>query len=107
MCCGASGGIAWHAGCCAKKSPRRVPAAREAVIAGHHQPVNTAAFELADVVRVAVLAADALGFDVLPPVPPRTLASVRAMLPEAAQYRFDPDPDALVAKLTDRLNTFD
>ncbi len=84
-----------------------LPQDLEAVIAGHHQPVNTAAFELADVVRVAVLAADALGFDVLPPVPPRTLASVRAMLPEAAQYRFDPDPDALVAKLTDRLNTFD
>jgi len=32
---------------------------------------------------------------------------VEMMLPEAAQYRFDPDPEALTARITDRLNTFD
>jgi len=84
-----------------------LPEDLEVVIAGHHLPVNTAAFELADLVRVAVLLTDALGFDVLPPQHPFTLTEIRSMLPEAAQYRFDPDPEALVARLTDRLNTFD
>lgn len=84
-----------------------LPEDLEAVIAGHHEPPSSTAFELADLVRVAVLLTDALGFDVTPMSPPLTLADVRAKLPEAAQYRFDPDPEALTARISDRLNTFD
>ena len=84
-----------------------LPQELEVVIARHHQLPNTAAFELADLVRVAVLLTDALAFDILPPARAYSLAEIRSMLPPAAQYRFDPEPGALVARLTDRLNTFD
>ena len=83
-----------------------LPEDLEMVIAGHHQPPS-AAFDLADLVRVAVLLADALGLDVQPQAHPATLAEIRSMLPPAGQYRFDPDLEALTARLTDRLNTFD
>ena len=84
-----------------------LPQDLEGVIAGHHQPLSATGFELADLVRVAVLLTDALGFDVLAPARAYSLAEIRAMLPPAAQYRFDPEPEALTAKLTDRLDTFD
>jgi HD-like signal output (HDOD) protein len=84
-----------------------LPRDLEVVIAGHHQPRASNAFELADLVRVTVILTDSLGFDVTPPEHCYTLAEVRSMLPEAAQYRFDPDPEALNARITDRLNTFD
>jgi len=84
-----------------------LPEDLEVVIAGHHQPLSTTAFELADLVRVAVLLTDSLGFDVLPPLRSYTIQEIRSMLPGPAQYRFDPDTAALTAKLTDRLNTFD
>lgn len=84
-----------------------LPQDLEAVIAGHHQPPSGAAFDLADLVRVAVILTDALGFDILPPARAYSLAEIRSMMPPAAQYRFDPDPEVLTIKLTDRLNTFD
>lgn len=84
-----------------------LPQDLEAVIAGHHEPPSQIVFELADLVRVAVLLTDALGFDVTPPAHPKTLSDIRSMLPSGAQYRFDPEPEALTARLTDQLNTFD
>jgi len=84
-----------------------LPQDLEVVIAAHHQPPGAETFELADLVRVAVMLTDALGFDVTPPAHLCTLAEIRAMLPSAAQYRFNPDPEALLARVTDRLNTFD
>lgn len=84
-----------------------LPPDLEAVIAGHHQPASGTNFDLADLVRIAVLLADTLGFDILPPPQPYALAQIRSMLPPAGQYRFDPEQEALVARLTDRLDTFD
>lgn len=84
-----------------------LPQDLEAVIAGHHEPPSQIVFELADLVRVAVLLTDALGFDVTAPAHPKTLSDIRSMLPSGAQYRFDPEPEALTARLTDQLNTFD
>ncbi len=84
-----------------------LPQDLEAVIASHHEAPSTTAFELADLVRVSVLLADSLGFDVVLPTHTYPLAEIRALLPAPAQYRFDPDPDALTAKLSDRLDTFD
>ena len=84
-----------------------LPQDLEVVIAGHHQPPSTTPFDLANLVRVSVLLTDALGFDILPPARAYSLAEIRSMMPSAAQYRFDPDPEVLIARLTDRLNTFD
>jgi HD-like signal output (HDOD) protein len=84
-----------------------LPGDLESVIAGHHLPPRRDPFELADLVRVAVVLTDMLGFDVTPPTEARTLPEVRSMLPAAAQYRFDPDPEAFTAKITDQLNAFD
>ena len=84
-----------------------LPEDLEVVIAGHHEPPRTEPFELADLVRVAVLLTDTLGFDVTPHATVHTLAEIRSMLPSAAQYRFDPDQEAFTAKITDQLNTFD
>jgi HD-like signal output (HDOD) protein len=84
-----------------------LPQDLEAVIAGHHQPPSGTSFDLADQVRIAVLLADVLGFDVLPSPHPYALVEIRSMLPPAGQYRFDPEQDALIARLTDRLDTFD
>ncbi|HUP04583.1 MAG TPA: HDOD domain-containing protein [Bryobacteraceae bacterium] len=74
---------------------------------GHHAPPSSGDFELVDVVRVAVLVADSLGFDVAPPSDAHSLPEIRAMLPHAAQYRFDPDPAALRARIADKLDAFD
>jgi len=51
--------------------------------------------------------ADALGFDVAPPVRAATLLEVRSMLPAAAQYQFDPDPVVMKARITSQLDAFD
>jgi len=77
------------------------------IVLTHHEPPGEGTFELIDVIRISVLLTDALGFDVVPPSQTHTLADIRSMLPHAAQYRFDPDQDALVAKLTSKLDAFD
>ena len=85
------------------------------VAAGHHNPPNMPAvdhksateYALEDLVRVGVLLTDSLGFDVAPPWQPRTIQEVRSLLPRAAQYRFDPDPVAMKARITGILDAFD
>jgi HD-like signal output (HDOD) protein len=84
-----------------------LPQELEVVIAGHHQPPAKPAIELADLVRVGVLLTDSLGFDVTPPLPVHTLPEIRAMLTPTAQYRFDPEPEALTARITTQLDAFD
>jgi HD-like signal output (HDOD) protein len=79
---------------------------REA-IATHHDPLSTGDFQRADVVRVAILLADSLGFDVIPPARVFTLLEIRAMLPRAAQFRFDPDPERFKTGITEQLDAFD
>jgi HD-like signal output (HDOD) protein len=77
------------------------------VVITHHEPLHDTQFDLADLVRVAVMMTDCLGFAFVPPAEPRTLADLRAMLPREAQYRFDPEPEALAARITARLDSFD
>lgn len=84
-----------------------LPQELEVVIAGHHQRPAKPAVELADLVRVGVLLTDSLGFDVTPPMPVYTMPEIRALLPSAAQYRFDPEPEALTARITTQLDAFD
>jgi len=84
-----------------------LPEAVQLAASRHHQPLDPGAFGLLNMVRLGVLLSEALGFDVIPPAHTLTLAEIRAMLPAAAQYRFDPDPDALKSKITAQLDTFD
>jgi HD-like signal output (HDOD) protein len=80
---------------------------RQTVIAHHQPPSQNGSFDLNDVVRVGVLLAESLGFDVVPPANNYDLADIRALLPHSAQYRFDPDPSVMLARITDRLDAFD
>jgi putative nucleotidyltransferase with HDIG domain len=75
--------------------------------ANHHGEPKAPIADQDGIVQVGVLLTDFLGFDVLPPEHPYTLAQIRALLPHAAQYRFDPDPSGFTARVTEKLNTFD
>jgi hypothetical protein len=77
------------------------------VIANHHDPLSAGDFQRADVVRVAILLADSLGFDVMQPARVFTLSEIRTMLPRAAQFRFDPDPELFKTVITEQLDAFD
>jgi HD-like signal output (HDOD) protein len=74
---------------------------------GHHQPPNAGEFGLLNLVRLGVLLAEALGFDVTPPAHAFTLPEIRAMLPPAAQYRFDPEPVSLKTAISAQMDAFD
>jgi HD-like signal output (HDOD) protein len=75
--------------------------------AEHHNPLGTGEFDLQDLIRVAVLLTDSLGFDVTPPSQPHTMQQIRGMLPRVAQYRFDPEPAAMKARINGKLDAFD
>lgn len=73
----------------------------------HHQPHGAGESSPQNLVRIGVLLAEAMGFDVTPPAHALMLPEIRAMLPLAAQYRFDPDPVSMKARIIDQLDAFD
>jgi HD-like signal output (HDOD) protein len=77
------------------------------VAGGHHAPPGSEPFDLEGLVRVGVLLTDSLGFDVAPPARTYKLGELRAMLPHAAQYRFNPDEETLQARIREKLDAFD
>jgi HD-like signal output (HDOD) protein len=77
------------------------------VAATHHNPPAATGFDLEKLVQVGVLLTGVLGFDVTAPQRPCTLQDIRALLPHAAQYRFDPDPVTMKARIGDKLDAFD
>jgi HD-like signal output (HDOD) protein len=77
------------------------------IVVTHHQPLDGKRFDPADLVRLAVRMADCIGFAFVPPAKPSSLAELRGMLPHEAQYRFDPEPAAFLARITARLDSFD
>jgi HD-like signal output (HDOD) protein len=83
------------------------PEELQAATAGHHAAVNSADFGLVDLVRVSVLASDHLGFGIRPCPTPESLADTLTLLPVSAQYRCDPDPAQMKARIADRLDSFD
>lgn len=79
----------------------------ERVAAIHHNPPDPAAPILETMVQVGALLTATLGFDIEPPPHVYTMQEIRAMLPHAAQYRFDPDPVTMKARIADKLDAFD
>jgi HD-like signal output (HDOD) protein len=73
----------------------------------HHQPVSKSGFELIDLVRVAVLLAEELGFEAVPPSHALTPGEILSMLPPSAQYRIDADPEMIRARVQTRLDALD
>jgi HD-like signal output (HDOD) protein len=96
--CEAGGWLATHWG---------LPEEVHNVALHHHSLPVPGTFDLVDLVRVAVLMTDSLGFDVAPPTHSCTLPEIRAFLPHAAQYRFDPDPATMRVRIADKLDAFD
>ena len=78
-----------------------------AAAAEHHFPPKTGDFDLQDLVRVAVLLTNTLGFDVTVARPPLSMQQIRTLLPHVAQYRFDPDQDLMKQRINEKLDAFD
>lgn len=85
----------------------KFPAEIQEVAAHHHDPPHPGQSEVADLVRLSVLLADSLGFDVVSPRRTYAMDEIRALLPHPAQYRFNADPDELKARITERLDAYD
>ncbi len=83
------------------------PETIQEVAGTHHEPPSPTAFELADLVKVAVLFADGLGFDVLPPKRPFAAQEVISLLPARTQFRSSPSPTAMTERINARLDSFD
>jgi HD-like signal output (HDOD) protein len=75
--------------------------------AEHHNPPGAGEFDLQDLVRVAVLLTNTLGFDVTVARQALTMQRIRASLPRVAQYRFDPEPDLMKQRINEKLDAFD
>ncbi|HEX4594513.1 MAG TPA: HDOD domain-containing protein [Bryobacteraceae bacterium] len=75
------------------------------VVAKHHE-APSGPFRMVHLVRIAGMLADALGFSVLPAASQPTFGEVIQELPEAAAYRFTPDPDELRADISGRIQSW-
>jgi HD-like signal output (HDOD) protein len=75
--------------------------------AEHHNPLSSGEFTLQDLVRVAVLLTNTLGFDVTVARRALNMQQIRASLPQVAQYRFDPEPDLMKQRINEKLDAFD
>jgi HD-like signal output (HDOD) protein len=76
-------------------------------VAGSHHETPAADFNLEKLVQTGVLLTGVLGFDVAAPPREYTMGEIRALLPHAAQYRFNPDPVTMKARITSKLDAFD
>lgn len=77
------------------------------VVALHHEPPRDGAFRILDLVRVADLLTDALGFAVLGPIDRRSFQDVLQLLPLMAQDRFSADPEELTAEIDSRIQAWE
>ena len=75
--------------------------------ADRHNPLSGGEFTLQDLVRVAVLLTNTVGFDVTMARQALRMQRIRASLPQVAQYRFDPEPDLMKQRINEKLDAFD
>lgn len=73
----------------------------------HHEPPTGSNFNLLELVKVAVLMADSLGYEVVPPKQVMTLEEVAALLPPAAQANFNKQIDELPERIAGRIRSFE
>jgi HD-like signal output (HDOD) protein len=73
----------------------------------HHQPPVAGDFTLVEIVKVAVLMADALAFEVVPAPQPMTLPQAAAFLPAAVRVRFHKHIDVLPDRVAERIRSFE
>jgi hypothetical protein len=62
---------------------------------------------LLEQVKVGVLMADALGYDVVPPQQVMTLAELAGFLPAAARVRFNTQIEVLPERIAERIRSFE
>jgi HD-like signal output (HDOD) protein len=73
----------------------------------HHQEPSGGDFTLLELVKVGVLMADALGYEVVPPRQVMTLAELAEFLPAAARVPFVKQIDALPQRIGERIRSFE
>ena len=73
----------------------------------HHQEPSGGDFTLLEQVKVGVLMADALGYEVVPPQHVMTLAELAELLPAAARVRFNTQIDMLPGRIAERIRSFE
>ena len=77
------------------------------VVALHHEKPSEGLFQILDLVRVADLLSDALGFAILGPIDRQSFQQVVQLLPLAAQDRFGADPEDLTAEIDSRIQVWE
>jgi HD-like signal output (HDOD) protein len=73
----------------------------------HHQEPSGGDFTLLELVKAAVLMADALAYEVVPSQQVMTLAELAALLPAAARVRFSQQIDGLPERIAERIRSFE
>ena len=76
------------------------------VVERHHQALNPEPFRMVNLVQIADMLADALGFEVLTPIHPRTFEEVLAGIPQGWRHNFDADPEELKTEIAWRIQTW-
>ncbi|MGA2213388.1 MAG: HDOD domain-containing protein [Bryobacteraceae bacterium] len=73
----------------------------------HHQEPSGGEFTLLELVKVGVLIADALGYEVVAPQQPRTVMELAELLPGAGRVRFASQIDMLPERIAGRIGSFE
>lgn len=73
----------------------------------HHQAPSGGEFNLLELVKAAVLMADACGYEVVPLQQPITVTEVAALLPAAGRVRFTKQIEALPERIAARIGSFE
>lgn len=73
----------------------------------HHEAPTGGEFTLLELVKVAVLMADALSYDVVPPPQPVSMEEAAALLPPGARVLFEKRREKLPERIAERVESFD
>jgi HD-like signal output (HDOD) protein len=73
----------------------------------HHEAPSGGEFNLVELVKVGVLMADALGYEVVPLQQPTTIVEVAAFLPASGRVRFTKHVEGLPERVATRIGSFE